>query len=87
MKIPALEQLQSACDELLEWNITTPVPEDDKPSALLLIYNPTDNPNARARIIGDPGALVQVLMMAARDPGNAEFAQELANGILQLIRP
>ncbi|TGE22806.1 hypothetical protein [Hymenobacter metallicola] len=75
MKVPAIEILKEAFDELNEWQEHTSTPEDLWPSAMLLVVEPSHNPNARARITGDPDLLVQVLHMALKDPSNAEFVR------------
>ena len=75
MKVPAIEILKDAFDEFNEWTEVTSTPEDQHPSAMLLVVEPTRNPNARARITGDPDLLVQVLKMALNDPSNKEFAR------------
>ena len=78
MQVPAIEMMKEAFDEFNEWQDYTNTPEQEQPSALLLIVEPTQAPNARARITGDPDLLVQVLKMALNDPSNREFARAFA---------
>jgi hypothetical protein len=77
MNIEQVDDLHTAFDEFDSWSATTKLEEENQPSVMMLTFQPMKSPNSRARITGDPHALVQVLMVALGDPSNEEFQDAL----------
>jgi hypothetical protein len=63
----SFEALREAHRAFAEAEEASGLPEDRKPSALLLTFDPLGRPNARGQITGDVEALVRVLLMAMAD--------------------
>jgi hypothetical protein len=81
--LAAFEGLGKAFEAYSAAEEASGLPEQHKPSALLLTYDPLRKPNARCQITGDTELLVQVLLMAVAD--NEPLREAMVDIIPQLL--
>ena len=59
--------------------------EELLPSGLLCLCDPLANPNSKARLTGDPNAVVQVLLAMTKDPKNVELRKAFSDNLVEFL--
>jgi hypothetical protein len=86
MLTSALQDVQDAFTTFEALSLISDVPDEQKPSAVLVTIRPGQTPNSTYNLDGDPYALAEVMLMAAKAPENPYFRDALIALVPELIK-